>query len=45
MLESIKDMEEFLSSSAMGELSVAEFKKISSLRLDLVKIKWFYMKS
>jgi hypothetical protein len=35
MLESIKDMEEFLSSSAIGELSVLELKKISSLRVDL----------
>lgn len=35
MLESIKDMEEFLSSSAIGELSVQELKKISSLRVDL----------
>jgi hypothetical protein len=37
MLESVKDMEEFLSSSALGELSTTELKRIASLRLDLVK--------
>jgi hypothetical protein len=30
-------MEEFLSNSAIGELTVSEFKKIGSLRIDLVK--------
>lgn len=40
MLESVKDMEEFLSSSAVGELTAVELKKIAALRLDLLKSKW-----
>jgi len=35
MLESVKDMEEFLSSSAVGEVSVSELNNMASLRLDL----------
>ena len=38
MLESVNDMEEFLSSSAISELSLAEVKKIAALRIDIVKI-------
>jgi hypothetical protein len=35
MLESVRDMEEFLSSSALGELGVGEIKTIATLRVDL----------
>jgi hypothetical protein len=37
MLESFKDMEDFLSSSAIEELNITEIKKICQLRVDLVK--------
>jgi hypothetical protein len=35
MPESRRDMEEFLSSSAIGEVSVSELNRIASLRIDL----------
>lgn len=34
-MQTYKEMEEFLSSSAITELSSAEIKKISQLRIDL----------
>lgn len=34
MLESEQDMEDFLGSSGIGELSVSEIKRIGSLRVD-----------